>query len=161
MRSPNHLISSRECLKNLCSDGNHGLVKEELVFGKSQFPSEAPCSCGAEHAAEPTRRVGVMVRGHRTWRMEPWDLGREPRRRLLSLISGEAAVTGSTTRLAVGSRSWLVLVAAWDGGRQLSYEKGMLSCPSGDSGHLPSLGLLGICKRRMGGRYFTALRPQA
>lgn len=33
------------------------------MFGKSRFPSEAPCSCGAEHAAEPTRRVGVMVRG--------------------------------------------------------------------------------------------------
>ena len=99
--------------------------------------------------------------------MEPWDLGREPRRRLLSLTSGEAAVTGSTTHLAVGAQGWLVLVAAWDGGWQSLYEKGMLSCPSGDSGHLPSgnssssFGLLGICKRGMGGRLFTALRPQA
>ena len=153
--SPNHLTSSRE-FKNLCSDGNRGLAKDELVFGKSRFPSEAPCSCGAEYAADPARRVGGMVRGT----LDVQDLDGEPRRRLLSLISGEAAVTGSTKRLAVGARGWLVLVAAWVGRQQSLYEKGMLSNWSGNSGHLPSgnsssfLGLLGICKRRMGGRLY-------
>lgn len=49
--------------EDCCSNGNRGLVKDELVVGKSRLPLEAPCSYGAKNPAEPTHRVGVMARG--------------------------------------------------------------------------------------------------